>query len=241
MSKIDYKKLYQLQDKFLDFWNNLNLPFYLTGGTALGRFYLNHRYSEDLDFFINQNKNYNEYIKLFAKKLEDKFIVNKKMSLKYDDYARFYINENNTTLKIEFVNDVKYRSGKTNNIYFGKIDTPINILSNKISTILNRDEPKDIFDIILLSLNYKFNSKTVFFETKEKNIINEIDVEKRINSFPISLFDGIGWFIQKPDNSIFSKYIKQIANDFITGSDNSICKTNTNIEDAKIIKPIPIK
>lgn len=25
--------------------------FYLTGGTALAAFYLNHRYSEDLDFF----------------------------------------------------------------------------------------------------------------------------------------------------------------------------------------------
>jgi predicted nucleotidyltransferase component of viral defense system len=27
--------------------------FYLTGGTALSRAYLNHRYSDDLDFFVN--------------------------------------------------------------------------------------------------------------------------------------------------------------------------------------------
>ena len=98
------------------------------------------------------------------------------------------------------------------------------------------DEPKDIFDIVYLSLNYKFNWSTVFFETKEKNIINEIDVEKRINSFPISLLDKIDWFIQKPDYATFSKHIKQIADDFITGSDNSICKTNININDAEIIK-----
>ncbi|MCD4795127.1 MAG: nucleotidyl transferase AbiEii/AbiGii toxin family protein [Bacteroidales bacterium] len=35
------------------------MPFYLTGGTALVRFYLNHRYSEDLDFFVNKRKKYN--------------------------------------------------------------------------------------------------------------------------------------------------------------------------------------
>lgn len=42
-----YKVLYQLQNSFLNWWGQLDLPFYLTGGTALGRFYLNHRYSED--------------------------------------------------------------------------------------------------------------------------------------------------------------------------------------------------
>ena len=49
----DYRKLYRLQDKFLNWWTNLGLPFYLTGGTALGRYYLEHRSSEDLDFFVN--------------------------------------------------------------------------------------------------------------------------------------------------------------------------------------------
>ncbi len=235
MSKIDYSKLYQLQNKFLNFWGNLDLPFYLTGGTALGRFYLNHRYSEDLDFFVNEDDNYKEYMKLFAKQLENIFKVDKSKTLSYDNYTRFYIYENETILKLDFVNDVKYRSGQPIEIYFGRIDTPLNILSNKISTIINRDEPKDIFDIVHLSLNYKFNWKSVFFETKEKNIINEIDVEQRINTFPISLFDKVGWFIQKPNYSTFLTYIQQIADDFITGSDNSICKTNTNIKEAKII------
>ena len=235
MSKKDYTKLYQLQDKFLDFWKTLNLPFYLTGGTALGRFYLNHRYSEDLDFFVNQDENFNEYIKLFIQNLEKNFVIDKKKTLRYDTFARFIIKGKDTFLKIEFVNDIPYRTGESNNIYFGKIDTPLNILSNKISTIVNRDEPKDVFDIIHIALNYKFNWKTAFFETKEKNIINEIDVEQRINTFPIKLFEEPNWFIKKPNSSILKKYIQTIADDFITGSDNSLCQTNINIEDAKII------
>jgi hypothetical protein len=40
----------------------MNYPFYLTGGTALGRYYLGHRYSEDLDFFVNADPIYKDYI-----------------------------------------------------------------------------------------------------------------------------------------------------------------------------------
>lgn len=232
MLKKDYKKLYFLQNKFFNFWQTLKLPFYLTGGTALGRFYLKHRHSEDLDFFINQDENFNDYMKFFAENLEKKFVVDKKNSLKYDTFYRFFIIENDILLKLEFVNDVPYRSGEPNDIYFGKIDTPLNILSNKISTIVNRDEPKDVFDIIYLALNYDFNWKDVFFESKEKNIINEIDVEQRINTFPVHFFDTVDWFIKKQDSGILEKYIQTIADDFITGSNNSLCKTNIKIEDA---------
>ena len=235
MLKRDYKKLYKLQDKFLDFWKTISNPFYLTGGTALGRYYLNHRYSEDLDFFVHQDEKYKQYIDKIYKAIKENFTTDVTNNLFYDDFTRLYIIDNNISLKLEFVNDIPYRTGEPNNIYFGKIDTPLNILSNKISTIVNRDEPKDVFDIIHIALNYKFNWKTVFFETKEKNIINEIDVEQRINTFPIELFDKPDWFINKPDSPILKKYIKQISDDFITGSNNSLCKTNINIEDAKII------
>jgi len=34
--------------------SSLNENFFLTGGTALSAFFLQHRYSEDLDFFTDQ-------------------------------------------------------------------------------------------------------------------------------------------------------------------------------------------
>jgi hypothetical protein len=45
--------LYPLQDKILEIMGKIPVGFYLTGGTALSRAYLNHRYSDDLDFFVN--------------------------------------------------------------------------------------------------------------------------------------------------------------------------------------------
>jgi predicted nucleotidyltransferase component of viral defense system len=59
MSEKDYRKLYLTQDKVLLKLKPVLSSFYLTGGTALGRFYLNHRFSEDLDFFMNQSVLFN--------------------------------------------------------------------------------------------------------------------------------------------------------------------------------------
>lgn len=47
---------YHLQDQFLEafFSSQLSPLFYLTGDTALARFYFHHRESIDLDLFTNQ-------------------------------------------------------------------------------------------------------------------------------------------------------------------------------------------
>ena len=59
MTPVIYVTLhYPFQDNFLKFLDNQNQgQFYLTGGTALSRFYYQHRYSEDLDFFSGAELN----------------------------------------------------------------------------------------------------------------------------------------------------------------------------------------
>jgi len=46
-------QLYPLQDRALTVIDECGTDFYLTGGIALSRGYLNHRFSEDLDMFVN--------------------------------------------------------------------------------------------------------------------------------------------------------------------------------------------
>ena len=57
---IDYKELYLLQDEVLALVASLDNIFYLTGGTALHRYYFNARYSDDLDFFVTNDMSFNE-------------------------------------------------------------------------------------------------------------------------------------------------------------------------------------
>jgi hypothetical protein len=221
--KKDYTKLYLLQNKFLAWWTTLKLPFYLTGGTALGRFYLNHRYSEDLDFFVNADSNYTNYITMIRNEISSHFKINIETALFSDDFTRFIITDNETFLKIEFVNDIGYRCGEVKKYDFGLIDTPLNILSNKLTALIGRDEAKDVFDILTIALNYNFNWIRIFQDAKTKTIINEIDVEERLSSFPIEWLENVDWLPAPVNFEIFKQSLKTLADDFLLGKDNSLC------------------
>lgn len=230
LSGTDFKRLYLLQDKFLVWWEKLGYPFYLTGGTALGRFYLNHRFSEDLDFFVNKDQRYNKYIAEFRSKLTDHFMVNPNESLFTDDFTRLFISEDDITLKIELINDVGYYAGKPAIYKYGNIDTPLNILTNKLLAITGRDEPKDIFDIIHISLNYDFNWREIFGHAKQKAVINELDVAERLVSFPVEWLQTVNWLAVLPDPDLIQLKIRQISDDFLLGRANSLGSGKISIE-----------
>ena len=235
-SKKDYPRLYQVQVKFLNWWVSLKLPFYLTGGTALGRFYLNHRFSEDLDFFVNSDSNYTKYISTIRSQISSKFKINFETALFSDDFTRFMIEDNDVFLKIEFVNDINYRSSDVKPFKYGFIDTPLNILSNKLTAITGRDEAKDVFDIVTIALNYKFNWMKIFQDAKIKTSINEIDVEERLSNFPIELLENADWIPVHIDYKKFNNSLKILADDFLLGKDNSLCEGNClKIEDAELL------
>ena len=232
MSEKDYRKLYLKQDKILMALKPVLSSFYLTGGTALGRFYLNHRFSEDLDFFLNKSDTFHSTVKNIEKVLLNDFSVLKNESIVYDDFVRYYIEDEGMALKIEFVNDISYRCGVPNKYQYGFIDTPLNILTNKLTAIVGRDEPKDVFDIYALAQHYMFNWLEVFGEAKNKAIINEIEVEQRIKSFPVLLFQKVDWHIFPVDIVSLNSAMQIIANDFFLGSNNSLGINRPAIKDA---------
>lgn len=239
-SNKDYKRLYLLQDRFLAWWSTLGLPFYLTGGTALGRYYLNHRYSEDLDFFTNSDPRFGDFLKIIWANIGQRFNVDHSSALITEDFARIFIQEDGVFLKIEWVNDVKYYAGTYRDFKFGRIDNPINILANKLTAITGRDEPKDIFDILHIALNYSFVWGEIFLHAKEKTIINEIDVEERLFSFPVEWFENIPWMINPADLDATRKNLLQIADDFLLGNVNSLGIKKLPIDLAQpIVKFLP--
>jgi len=232
LSGKDYKSLYLLQDKMLAWWKGLDYPLYLTGGTALGRFYLNHRLSDDLDFFANSDLNFKIYTSEIYSKVDKEFQVNKEQIVLTDDFMRFFIEERGISLKVELVNDVAYRANVPLVYEYGYLDTPLNILSNKLTALCGRDEPKDVFDILSISVNYSFNWKEVFSHSKQKAVINEIDVVQRLYEFPTELVSTIMTIGKPIDPTILSLQIKQIADDFMLGRNNSLGNGKIDIESA---------
>lgn len=67
---------------------------------------------------------------------------------KEERFARLDLVQNDVSLKIELVNDVPARVGAIqNHAILGRLDSAENILANKVTALLDREEPKDFADI----------------------------------------------------------------------------------------------
>ena len=212
--------LYPLQDKVLNIVAELPVEFYLTGGTALSRAYLNHRYSDDLDFFLNNSSSFKLQVNMVINALKE-YGISFETAVADEGYARLFVFQGEHALKLDFVNDVTFRSGTPEPTkLFKRTDNLFNILSNKI-TALGRYSPKDVVDIIYLCEFLSFNWKTIFNDATEKDLwVNPINAAEVLEKFPIEKIDEIIWFGKAPSYEWITDRIKKIIIGILDGSDN---------------------
>jgi hypothetical protein len=215
-------KLYPLKDKVLQDIEIANTPFYLTGTTAISRLYTKHRFSDDLDLFVNYHNQFENYCRKIIEQLRLKFTLEE--NIFYDTFARFFITENNVKLKIELVNDVKYRIEKPiMDSTFGKIDIWQNILVNKLTATVS-DAAKDFSYLLYISYKYPFNCKEMIEEMKQKDAwLDEVKVAENIEKFNTPDFESVNWAIT-PNIEKYAKDLITIAKDILLGNDNSLYK-----------------
>ncbi len=209
MDSLNYKELYTLQDKVLDSLFSVEKEFYLTGGTCLSRFYYEKRYSDDLDFFAHNSGRFSFAVKNVKLKLQQNYQIYTEVDSK--NFIRFKVDK---LLQVDFVNDTAYMYKdpiiKENGII---IDTVDNILSNKITAVIGRDNPKDIFDIYLICKFHKFNWDDILKAAQKKASFTHEDLIIRLKSFPAILLDSIRMidssFLENFDKE-FPKIIEEI-------------------------------
>lgn len=166
ITKEQRKTLSALADKIDD--------FYLAGGTALSLFYLNHRESDDLDFFTQQFnfERVKDIIDYLAQCLKNKItLIAENLSPGKAEVMIYNIEFNeNTFLKIDFVRDVLPLIKPTNTYDGVKILSVEDIYLRKLYAasglrieldevgrshfVGGRQEAKDLFDIYFLSLEH---------------------------------------------------------------------------------------
>ncbi len=214
--------LYPLQDKVLSVVSGLPVDLYLTGGTALSRAYLHHRYSDDLDFFVNDSKEFKIQMNHILEGFKNASLNFSAITLD-EGFARLQVNEGNATLKLDFVNDVTFRCGSlVATDLFLRTDNIENILSNKISA-LGRSAAKDVIDIIYICGVQAFNWEKIMADAQNKDLwVNVVEVARMIEQFPISIIDEINWIGSPPASTWISERIATIIGDIITGSRNSL-------------------
>jgi len=207
------KKLYPLQNRVLKKIESLKTDFYLTGGTALGRCYFKHRFSDDLDLFLNNNPQFIKQASKIRKSLEKYFSL--KIINRSDDFFSFKIDN---VLKIDLVNDVAAHIGIFRKCsIFKKTDNVINILSNKISSLQSREEPKDVIDIYIISKAKKIDWEKIFTDVSSKAAgIFPPQVAKKLEDFPLELLEKIKWQKnKKPKKKNFKSELEQIIKEIL--------------------------
>jgi len=141
-------KFYPFQDRTLEVIHTVGTGFYLTGGTAASRGYLHHRFSDDLDFFVNDDKRFGLWAERIIKAMTERQDWRCKVLMKEERFVRFTLEQAEVSLKLEFVNDVPAHVGEiTAHPVLGRLDTAENILANKVTAALDRAAPKDLADI----------------------------------------------------------------------------------------------
>ena len=103
-------KLYPLQDEVLTAVAACDSSFYLTGGTVLGRWDLHHRFSDDLDFFVNAADDYRDQADRALAQIT-KAGISLTIEKRAEDFLRISCNGRGAELAVDFVNDVPYHSG----------------------------------------------------------------------------------------------------------------------------------
>jgi hypothetical protein len=211
------KTLYPLQDVVL-YTVKVAPIFYLTGGTALSRFYCGHRYSDDLDFFTYKN------IELFDKSVDAVIFELEKqrhVCVVPSRYKTFIRGTIDNILRVDFVSDEVFRYGELKNDVSGcSIDNPINILANKL-TALSRYAGKDIVDIWAIAKNFSFSWKDIWEIAEKKAVIDIAACVAIIKSMPQEELNNIRW-VNPVDTQRVYQELSVIAEELLLGRENSL-------------------
>lgn len=125
-------RLYPFQDEVLNIIAEHNLDFYLSGGTALSRCFLFHRYSDDLDLFLNDHPDFKKQSENLVNRLKQRF-AQCRVTITADSFLRMFLETQNIVLKIDCINDVSFHyNGFEKCDFFKRVDNWRNILSNKM-------------------------------------------------------------------------------------------------------------
>lgn len=205
--------LTQNQKLFLNkfFESSLKDDFFLTGGTALSGFYLEHRLSQDLDFFTVDQKvsfdNVNREILKIASNLNLKI----KNQVASPTFLQYIFLTNAEDLKVDVVKDVPVFFGDIKKEGNMNIDSLINIAVGKLLAIFGRVDAKDFIDLFfILEIEKNFEFNELFAKAKQKDLgLNEFYLANSLLQIKnISIFPTV---LKPIDKKTMTEYFLNLA------------------------------
>jgi len=211
-----FGKLYPLQDRALRAITEVGTEFYLSGGTAASRGYLQHRFSDDLDLFVNDDDRFGLWTRQLVQALEGIAECTLKVLDMQKRFARLRLMHADLFLKIELINDVPARVGEivTHEI-LGRLDSAENILANKITAAIDRREPRDVADIwgFCCKMDLRLKPAIEVAHSKAAGVYPP-DLARCLCSTTESDWSLVQW-INPPDTSLYLADLRKLGESLI--------------------------
>jgi hypothetical protein len=213
-----FEQLYPLQDEVLELLTRLDTGLYLTGGTASSRGYLAHRLSDDLDLFANDAGAFGLWADRLIQTLSEGPAWNLKVAQREKRFVRLFVERQQVPLKIELVNDVPSHIGEVRlHPVLGRLDSPENILANKISALVDREEPKDLADIWGFCCRMGLSLEAALENAHSKAAgIFPADVARLLCSATTEDWELIRW-IEAPEEKVFRTELQDLGEKLLLG------------------------
>jgi len=143
---LDKPVLNSLQDDFLKAFFKRENSFFLSGGAALVGFYFGHRETHDLDLFTLEN-DVEEGFRLVHEVANDlKAIVEPIQTA--PDFRRLLLRRDDEAIVVDLVREYVFQISKEKPVINGiRVDSPEEILANKLCALLSRSEIRDLVDV----------------------------------------------------------------------------------------------
>lgn len=138
--------LNNLQNDFLQAFFSRENRFFLSGGAALVGFYFGHRETRDLDLFTLENEVENGF--RLASEVAKELNARVESIQTSPDFRRLLIKRGTEAIVVDLVREYVFQIEREKPIINGiRVDSPEEILANKLCALLSRSEIRDLVDV----------------------------------------------------------------------------------------------
>jgi Nucleotidyl transferase AbiEii toxin, Type IV TA system len=205
-------QLYPLQDRLLARLASIDTGFYLSGGTAASRGYMHHRFSDDLDLFVNDDPRFGLWAQRAVQALVSAGGWAVTVVQQERRFVRLTVTERDVSLKIEMIDDVPAHVGELRrDPVLGLLDSAENILANKLTAVVDRREPRDLADIWGFCVQLGLSCETAIENAQSKAAgLFPADVARALLSVTADDWRLVRWS-DPPDSAKFIADLKAIG------------------------------
>jgi hypothetical protein len=162
-------RLTRLQGDLLEAFFKREQRFFLTGGAALAGFHLGHRRTDDLDLFVTEDVLDQGDAALYQ--AAESLGAGVERDQTHADFRRRIVRRGEEAVIVDLVRDRAAQVMAKEQVGTIRIDSPLEILANKLCTLFSRSEARDFVDVFTLDrAGFRVEDALPLAQQKEGNI-----------------------------------------------------------------------